>query len=44
MREYWYQGRDDDVPRFIRIGIPTRTSKLVVAWLLITVIAWVIIF
>ena len=40
LREYWYQGGADDEPRFIRVGIPRRTSQLVLTWLLITLIAW----
>lgn len=44
MREYWVQGADDDEPRFVRVGIPRRTSQLVLTWLLITLVAWMVIF
>lgn len=44
MREYWYQGFHDDEPRFIRVGIPNRTSKLLLGWLAITLVIWFIIF
>jgi hypothetical protein len=44
LREYWYQGGDDDEPHFIFVGIPTRTSRIFLGWVAITALMFMTIF
>lgn len=44
LREYWYQGPRDDEPRFIFVGIPTRTSWILLTWAAITLMMCLAIF
>ena len=41
LRKWRREGRG---PRFIRVGVPRRTSQLVLTWLLITLVTWMVIF